>query len=321
MKRLILLAALLVAASACSSTPEATNANTATPMANTAANANTSATPITGAGATVKDSDITAKEEEIWGKIKAKDSEGFGGMLSDDFIYVAPEGIYDKAGTINGVKDFAPTELTFSDWKVLLLDKDAAVVAYKVIAKGTSGGKPIPETPLLCSSVWVNRGGKWVGVYHQETEPMSGPPPPPPAANKPATSASPTPEAKPAAAASSDVVADENMVWDALKRKDYDGFASLISDKAIEVEADGVHDKAGSVKGVSMFDFSKVTLSDFKTLKLTDNSSLVTYMVKSPSKGFNPLGERHSTVWSNTDGKWLAMFHQGTPVKPAPKSK
>ena len=175
MKRLILVVAMLVGLSACSTTPTTNTSNTANTNAST--NANTSATPKAEA-ATPSDA-ITAREKEIWDKIKTKDYAGFGDMLTDDFIYIAPDGIYDKAKTVNDVKGFEPTELTFSDWKVLMLDKDTAVVTYTVRAKGTSNGKPIPDVALRASSAWVNRGGKWLGIYHQECEVKTPAPPPP----------------------------------------------------------------------------------------------------------------------------------------------
>ena len=114
-----------------------------------------------------------------------------------------------------------------------------------------------------------------------------------------------------------DPIANEKLVWDALKSKNYDAFAAYLAPNSMEIEADGVFDKSGSVKGVSMFDSSKAELSDWKTVKFDNDASLVTYTVKIP--GMNPDQERHSTVWANRDGKWLALFHQGTPVaKPEP---
>ena len=119
------------------------------------------------------------------------------------------------------------------------------------------------------------------------------------------------------AEAGPDPVANEKLVWDALKSKNYDAFAAYLAPNAMEIEAGGVFDKSGSVKGVSMFDASKAELSDWKTVKFDNDASLVTYVVKTP--GMNPDQARHSTVWANRDGKWLAMFHQGTPVaKPEP---
>jgi hypothetical protein len=192
-------------------------------------------------------------------------------------------------------------------------------VTYTVNVKGTGGGQPIPAKPVRGSSVWVNRNGKWVGVFHQETdiEPM------PPdssntAGNKPATppAAATTPQAeKPAESSVDDPVAREKQVWDAIKKKDYDRFASFLAEDQIEVSPWGVNDKAASVKGVQQVDLSKATLGEFKTLKLNDAATLVTYMVKGPTPPFTKGGERSSTIWVNSGGKWLVAFHQGTTIK------
>jgi hypothetical protein len=114
-------------------------------------------------------------------------------------------------------------------------------------------------------------------------------------------------------AAGPDPIANEKMIWDFLKSKNYDAFAANLASDSIEVEPDGVFDKAGSVKGVSQVDLSKAVVSDFQSVKLDDDASLVVYMVKTP--GFAANGERHSTIWANRAGKWSAVFHHGgTPV-------
>ncbi|MDT5120814.1 MAG: hypothetical protein QOC96_296 [Acidobacteriota bacterium] len=322
MKRIILLAACLLAASACTSTPESNNANTSVAntnvSTNASANANTTASPNAEAGDV--SSNVISQEKQIYDAIKSKNSDSFAGMLTDDFIYVAPDGMYDKAGTVNGVKNLDVTDVTLSDWKVLPLSKDAAVVYYNVTMKGTSNGKPMPGTPLRASSAWVNRGGKWVGIYHQECE-IKPPPPPPPASTKPAAKASPGMSSMPAACGNDDAVAREKMVWDALKKKDANAFGNYLADDAIEIESDGVYDKAGSIQTVSQFDFSKFTLSDFKTINLASDVALVTYLVKGSAPGFSPQGERHTTIWVKHNGNWQAEFHHGTPIMAAPAKK
>jgi hypothetical protein len=318
MKRIILLVTLLLAASGCATTTEAPSNNAPTPSANTA----TSATP--KAATTAADSDVAAKEREIWDAIKKKDSAAFAAMLADDFTYITDDGVYDKAGTVNGVKQLELTDVTFSDWKTVMLDKDAAVVTYTVKTQGTSGGQPIPATPVRGSSVWVNRGGKWVGVFHQETYVEPAPPDTEDTAgNKPAATAttpatSPT-GAQPAEPVADDPIAREKQVWDAIKKKDYDRFASFLAEDQIEVFGWGVNDKAASVKGVQQVDLSKATLSDFKTVKLSDAATAVIYTAKGPTPPFGKEGERNSTIWVNRGGKWLAAFHQSTAVKAAQK--
>jgi hypothetical protein len=305
MKKILLLAAAVLTAAACAAPPTNREATSGT-NANSAAEAKPAAP--------LSEADAIAKEKQVWDAIQKKDYDGFGSMLTDNFILVSSEAVYDKAGSINGIKGFEPTDVTFADWKFLPIDKDAALITYTVTAKGKSNGQEITPQPIRASSAWVNREGKWLAIYHQGTEVMNMPPAP--AANK-VEKAAPSPATTPAAAAtSSDVVANEKAVWAALKAKDYNGFASFLAPEAIEVEADAVYAKAGSVKGVEQFDASKAELSDFKALKIDDDAGLVTYTVKIP--GSKPETERHTTIWGNRSGKWLALFHQGTPAMAMP---
>jgi hypothetical protein len=307
MKKTIVILATLIFAAACAAPP--TNREV-TPAANTNS-ARESAVALTEAEA-------TAKEKAAWEAIKNKDYDAFAAILASDSMEVSPSNVYDKAGSVASVKEFEPTELDFSDWKFLQLDKDAFVVTYTVKVTGKYQGKDFPPESVRASSAWVNRDGKWLSVYHQECAIKSAPPPPPAKATPtPKTTASPA--AAPAMAATGpDAIANEKMVWDMFKSKDYVGFAAVLADDFIEVEPNEVYDKAASVKS-AQFDASKAVLSDWKVVKIDDAASLVTYLVKMPGMaGMSPDGERHSTIWTSRDGKWLARFHHGTPVVKAP---
>lgn len=317
MKRIILLAACLLAASACTNTSTTDNTNTAPANTNATVNvnANTTASPNAETGDT--SANLISQEKQIYDAIKSKNSDSFGSMLADDFILIADDGIHNKADTIKVVQGFNVTDTTLSDWKVLMLDKDAAVVYYSATMKGTSNGQPMPGTPARASSAWVNRGGKWVAVYHQESE-VKAAPSLPPASNKPAAKASPGMSAMPAACGNDDAIAREKMVWEALKKNDTNAFANYLGDDAVEIEPEAIYDKAGSIKIVSQSDLSKMVLSDFKTVNLDGDAQLVTYLVKGNAPGMSPQGERHSTIWVKHNGNWQAEFHQGTSVIAAP---
>src|SRR5882724_5811274 len=306
MKKILLLVASLLAAAACAAPP--TNREAAS---GTNANSTAAAKP----SAPLSEAVAIAQEKQAWEAIQKKDYDAFGNMLAPDQIYVGSDAVYDKAGTINGVKSFEPSQITFADWKFVPIDKDAGIVVYTVTVKGKNNGQEIPETPTRCSSAWVNRDGKWVSIYHQETEVMK-PPPASKSAKAPASPAS-TPAGPPAT--SSDPVANEKLVWEALKSKNWNGFAAFLAPEAVEVEPTGVFDKAGSVKGVEQFDASKAVVSDFKSVKIDDDAALVTYLLTIP--GAKPEKERHTTIWVSRDGKWLALFHQGTPVMTMPMPK
>jgi hypothetical protein len=108
-----------------------------------------------------------------------------------------------------------------------------------------------------------------------------------------------------------DPIANEKIVWDAFKSKNYDGFASLLDAAFIELEGPAVYDKAGAVKTIAEFDLRDFELSEWKAGKLDDDAALVTYLVKAKDPKMDT--ERHSTIWAKRNGKWLVLLHIGTP--------
>lgn len=325
MKRIYLCAALLVGAAACAPAPT-DNANSNANVSNmNAANSNTAS------AATWTDDDVIANERQAWDWIKAKNSDALAAALDDTFIEVTPGGVSTKAETVAEVKTFALTDVTLSDFKVIKLDDAAAVVAYTVSMKGSVGGKPIPATAPAerhaTAKVW--RGGKWLAVYHQLSPVAASMMPAGGAANANAanantaggsknTNTAATTAASPAVLTpTADAEANEKMIWDAFEKKNIDGFASVLSEDTLEVEPDGVYTKTTSVDAMRKMSSAGTfagTLSDFKTVALGEGSKVVTYVVKSNSKGFPPTGMRHSTVWVNRGGKWMAAYHQGTTI-------
>src|SRR5256714_3938366 len=123
MKRLIALAALLVAAAACATT---TNTNEG---ANTNANANANAAA-TATPAGVSQADLEAKERQVWDALKAKNWDAFAGFLADDMTLVASDGVYDKAETADTLKKLELTQFKVSGLHVAKVDEALAVLAY-----------------------------------------------------------------------------------------------------------------------------------------------------------------------------------------------
>jgi hypothetical protein len=318
MKRLIALAALLCAASACTTTTE--NANTGANTNNANAAATATATP-----AGVSQADIEAKERQVWDALKAKNWDAFSGMLSDDFVIIDDGGVQTKTQMMESVKKYDLTEYSFADIKFVKVDPDLAVITYTATEKSSYDGHPTPSKAKRASSAWVNKGGKWVAAYHQETEVAETPPPAGANSNTAAntnastnsnSNASPantnaSPSASPSAAEASNPIDKEKKVWEEFKAKDWAAFSTDLADEFIEVEPTGVYTKASAVEGLKQMDASKYTLSDWKETKIDADASVVTYHVKSAD---GKEEGNHATIWAKRGERWWAFLHQGTPV-------
>lgn len=310
MKKILALVSFLsflVFAAACTTEPTTnttTNSNANMSMSKTAA---------------PSEADIIAKEKATWDMLKKKDFDAFGNLLASDYIEVNDNGVFDKAGIIADLKDFNLTEATFSDWKMTPIDNDAVILTYQATVKATEKGADVPPGPYRSAAVWVNRDGKWLAFYYQQT-PVKPMPPAPPKASPSKTEKTATSPAATPAQTGPDPIADEKIVWDLFKSKNYDGFAALLDSTFVELESTGAYDKAGAVKGVSEMDASRFELSEWKSAKLDNDAALVTYLVKPKDPKWDT--ERHTSIWANRSGKWVALLHVGTPIaKPKTEMK
>jgi hypothetical protein len=305
MKKILLLVSALILTGAC--TAPSTN--------EPAKPADTPAEKKTAPAATQADAE--ANEKAIWDALQKKDYDAFNKMLAEDQMEVAAEGVNDKAASTAMVKDFEPTEVALSDWRFLSIDKDSYLVVYNATVKAKYKGKDLPPQSGRASSVWVNRGGKWLAVFHQECEVKPSTPMPTSASKATASPAAATAATAPPAAGP-DPIANEKIVWDLFRAKNFDAFATLLDSSFLEVEPDKIYDKAEAVKAIPGMDATKAELSDWKSLKISDDVAVVTYVFKMP--GMPGDGERHSSVWAKRDGKWVAVLHHGgtAVMKPAP---
>src|SRR5438552_17226750 len=134
MKKILALVCFLVAVAACATQPPGnkdtmSNANKGGEMKSTAA---------------PSEADIIAKEKAGWDAIKKKDWAALGKMLASDFTDVEDDGVYDKTDSIASLKDLDLSDMTYSEWKLLTIDKDAVLLIYNLNPQATDTGQAVP---------------------------------------------------------------------------------------------------------------------------------------------------------------------------------
>jgi len=110
------------------------------------------------------------------------DTKAFHANIAPDAIGVDPTGINKVSGP-----DFDKMLLAtkVQSWNMdgsqfYWINDTSVLHMYRWTGKGTFQGEAIPS-PTWSSTVWTNKNGKWMAVFHQETTAM-----PAPAAAKPA---------------------------------------------------------------------------------------------------------------------------------------
>jgi len=122
---------------------------------------------------------IKKMENDLWTAWKNKDPKPFEVTLADDARLIDPAmGFGDKTSMVKSLTDMPCDVRTFeiTPDKVTWIDKDAVVYSYSATVDATCGGQKVPDK-VFAGSVYAKRGGKWVGVFHQETPSIPIPPP------------------------------------------------------------------------------------------------------------------------------------------------
>lgn len=110
---------------------------------------------------------LSANETALWNAWKNKDIKPFNMWLASDTVMIGDNGVTGKKDIEGGISGCDVKSFTLSDWKLSMVDADAALITYKGTPDGTCGGQPLPA--VWASSLWVNRKGKWMAFSHQET--------------------------------------------------------------------------------------------------------------------------------------------------------
>ena len=112
---------------------------------------------------------LSTAEKKLWDAFKNKDPKPFKAGLTADAFSLDEHGIQKKEDTVKMLPT-APCEIKsyeLSDWKLTMINSSTALVTYKGKTDGTCAGQAIPTA--WCSTLYVNRNGKWLAVFHTET--------------------------------------------------------------------------------------------------------------------------------------------------------
>lgn len=120
------------------------------------------------AGASALEKQIVSKEREGLEALKAGDTAKFGELTAEEAIFVDSEGPASKSLVLKNVAGFKLTEYSMESVEFLPLSANTGFITYKVTEKGISHGKEF-EGRAFVSSIWTERGGKWVCLFSQET--------------------------------------------------------------------------------------------------------------------------------------------------------
>jgi hypothetical protein len=108
--------------------------------------------------------ELIACEHETWSLIQRKDLAAFASYLAEDFYDIFPDGTErTKSELLEFLRGADLKEYQLSNFRVTMLNQDAAIVTYHVDARALIQGREVSMKNSVTSG-WARRGGKWLNV-------------------------------------------------------------------------------------------------------------------------------------------------------------
>ncbi len=143
--------------------------------AQTQTNSSTTKPKSSEASASGDQSNIIAREQQIIDAIRSRKQDVFQSLVDQNGWVMTPGGAQQVSSVMSQIFNPAMTftEYRMEEPRVMMIDKNTAVLTYRSISAGTMNGKTESETSYD-STVWVKRKGKWMAIFHQST-PVTNP--------------------------------------------------------------------------------------------------------------------------------------------------
>jgi hypothetical protein len=103
-------------------------------------------------------------ERQTWALIQQKDLEKFATYLAEDFYDIFPDGAErSKPQLLEFLSKAHLKEYELTNFRVTMLNPDAAIVTYNVNARAVIQGTEISMHNAVTSG-WARRDGRWLNV-------------------------------------------------------------------------------------------------------------------------------------------------------------
>jgi hypothetical protein len=124
---------------------------------------------------------LTILEKQVLEAWKNQNLSTLQSLLRDDYVQIAGPGPerMTKAEVLKAVPQARITDYTLEDIRFVRLNRDAAILTYKLTLKGLPDDKGLFANPAYVSASWVHQETAWLSVFRQWTplsKEASGPP-------------------------------------------------------------------------------------------------------------------------------------------------
>jgi hypothetical protein len=123
---------------------------------------------------------LISNERRSWEAVKRKDYEAFESILAEDFydIFSNGQAVTKTELMRDYIRGVELVDYSLSRFKVVVLNRDAAIVVYEAVAHGSENASAAHDIEkgrvsmihVAVTSAWARRGGRWLNVFYREND-------------------------------------------------------------------------------------------------------------------------------------------------------
>lgn len=119
-------------------------------------------------GKTSVEETLITLEKMTWVLYKNKDVKALDQLTADDFYDIYPNGlVMNKKQWLKDMLEVDVKGSTLTDFRVIMLTKDTAIIVYNAVAQATDKGKEVSIHNAVTSG-WAKRNGRWLNIFYRE---------------------------------------------------------------------------------------------------------------------------------------------------------
>lgn len=112
---------------------------------------------------------ITAQEHKRWDARKAGSTAMFADLIAEDAVFVDSRGPEGKAAIVEHASNSKLRDYFMDNVKLVTYTATSGLITYKMTEKAIVGKNKEVESDFFVSVFWVQRDGKWLCVFSQES--------------------------------------------------------------------------------------------------------------------------------------------------------
>jgi ketosteroid isomerase-like protein len=112
---------------------------------------------------------ITAQERKRWDARKAGSTAAFADLIAEDAVFVDSRGPEGKAAIVQRASDTKLKDYFMDNAKLVTFTATSGLITYKMTEKTIVGKNKEASNDFFVSAFWVQRDGKWLCVFSQES--------------------------------------------------------------------------------------------------------------------------------------------------------